>query len=133
MSARVFLAALCLALPVAGEKTQAQKEWALGAGAMPAQIGGARHDLLAGTENIATIAEDRRQTLLESWKVKSRQDLLAEIQALLRDDGESARIGWNYPQAINLARLGYGAGYLQEDEAWNVITPAAERLQKTFA
>jgi len=51
----------------------------------------------------------------------------------LRDDGESARIGWNYPQAINLARLGYGAGYLQEDEAWNVITPAAERLQKTFS
>jgi len=53
---RILLAAVCLALPAAAERTQAQKEWALGAGAMLAEMGNARHDLLAGAERVADIA-----------------------------------------------------------------------------
>ena len=100
---------------------------------MVAQIDGDRLDLLGGTDNIAEVAAARRQTLLAVWEIRSRQDLLEVIEKLLQDDGDPARIGWNYPRAINLARWGYAAGYLQEDEAWGYIVPAAGRLQKTFS
>jgi hypothetical protein len=139
MAARTLLAAVCLTLPIAAQPpqaqqaTQAQKEWFLGAGAMVAQIDGDRLDLLGGTNNIAEVAAARRQTLLVVWEIRSRQDLLEEIENLLHDDRDLSRIGWNYPRAINLARFGYAAGYLQEDEAWGFIVPAAERLQKTFS
>ena len=139
MSARILLAGLCLALPIAAQgtqaqrATQAQKEWFLGAGAMVAQIDGDRLDLLGGADNTAEVAAARRQALLATWEIRSRQDLLDEIDKLLHDDRDPARIGWNYPRAINLARWGYGAGYLKEDEAWDDIGPAAQRLQKTFS
>lgn len=139
MAVRTLLAALCFALPIAAQirepqnATQAQKEWFLAAGAMVAEIDGDRLDLLGGVENIAEVAAARRQTLLEVWEIRSRQDLIEEIQKLLQDDRDPARIGWNYPRAINLARFGYAAGYLQEDEAWAFIVPAAGRIQKTFS
>ncbi len=139
MAVRTLLAALCFALPIAAQApqaqkaTQAQKEWFLAAGAMVAQIDGDRLDLLGGVENIADVAAARRQTLLEVWEIRSRQDLIEEIQKLLQDDRDPARIGWNYPRAINLARFGYAAGYIEEDEAWAFIVPAAGRLQKTFS
>jgi hypothetical protein len=46
MVVRILLAALCIVLPVAGEKSQSQKEWVLGAGAMLAQLDGDRLDVL---------------------------------------------------------------------------------------
>jgi hypothetical protein len=137
MDARILLAALCLTWPVAGEParvlTQAQKEWALGAGAMLAQIDGDRLDVLGGAENLSAEAETDRQALRRSWNITSRAELLGVLEELVRDDGDRTRVGWNYPRAINLARWGYISGYLQEDEAWNFILPAAERLQKTFS
>ena len=133
MVARILLAAICFTLPIAARSTQAQKEWFLGAGAMVAQIDGDRLDILGGAENIAEVAAARRQLLLAAWEIRSRQDLCEEIEKLLKDDRDPARIGWNFPRVINLARLGYAAGYLQEDEAWGYIAPAAERIQKTFS
>ena len=132
MAARILLAAIYLALPALGQ-TQSQKEWALGAGAMVAQIDGARLDLLGGIENIAEAGPAYRKALLEVWEVRSRQDLLELIDKLLHDDLDRTRTGWNYPRAINLARWGYVAGYLQEGEAWSYILSAAEHLQKTFS
>jgi hypothetical protein len=34
---------------------------------------------------------------------------------------------------VSLCRWGYLAGYLSDTEAWNIIMPAALRLQQTFA
>jgi hypothetical protein len=133
MAVRILLAALCVVLPVSGAASQSQKEWALGAGAMLAQIDGDRLDLLGGAARIAEVAETDREALRRTWEIGSRADLLAGFQALIQDDADRVRIGWNYPRAINLARWGYAAGYLQEDEAWSFIMPAAERLQKTFS
>jgi uncharacterized protein DUF1266 len=133
MTVRVLSFALCIALPVAAEHTEAQQKWALGAGAMLAELGERRHDILAGAEPSPEFAESRRETLQEVWGVTSRQDLRARVQALLSDDGDAARIGWNYPRAINIVRWAYVAGYLQQDEAWSLVFPAAERLQKTFS
>jgi len=86
MAVRTLLAAVFLALPIAAQPpqapqaTQAQKEWSLAAGAMVAEIDGDRLDLLGGVENIAEVAAARRQTLLEVWEIRSRQDLIEEIQ-----------------------------------------------------
>ncbi len=137
MAARILLAAFCIVLPITAQlykpKTQIQKEWALGAGAMVAQIDGDRLNLLAGSEITPQVAVARRQNLRNSWEIRSRQDLLGEVQTLLKEDWDNSRIGWNYPRVINLARWGFAAGYLDEDEAWGFIIPAAERLQKTFS
>jgi hypothetical protein len=140
MASQILLAALCLAVPIAAQPqvqphtpSRAQKEWALGAGAMVAQIDGDRWDLLGGVDNIAEVAAARRQGLLGSWEIRSSQDLLQDIQKLVEDDRDKARIGWNNTRLISLARWGYAAGYLQEDETWSLILPAAGRLQKSFS
>ena len=133
MAARILLAAFCVALPAAAQWTEVQQQWALGAGAMLAEMATARHDLLAGVESGPEAAESRREALQEIWGVASRQDLMAQVQALLSEDGDATRIGWNFPRAINIARWGYAAGYLEEDETWSLIVPAAARLQQTFS
>jgi len=138
MAVRILLAAFCFALTVVAQaahvQSQAQKEWALGAGALIAQIDGEKRlDLLGGTENTAAVAAARREALVESWRIRSRQDLLDMVATLLQGDSDRMRIGWNYPRAINLARWGFVVGFLQEDDAWSFITLAAERLQKTFS
>jgi hypothetical protein len=128
--ARIALATLCLALPAAAERTQSQKEWALGAGGILNQMWDARHDLLSGA--VGDISENRRAALERTWGVTSRDQLLGVFQELIQDDSDRIKIGWNFPRLINLARWGYAAGYLTEEEAWNFIMPAAERIQKTF-
>ena len=132
MAARILLAAICLALPALSQ-TQAQREWALGAGALLAQMNGERLDLLGGAEDTSKVAETRRRQLFDSWEVRSQTDLPSLVQALLRDDPDPMRICWNYARLINVARWASAAGYLDENEAWAIILPAAERLQKTFA
>jgi len=128
---RIVLAALCVALPAAAERTQSQKEWALGAGGILNQMWDARHDLLSGA--VGDISDNRREALDRTWGVKSREQLLSVFQQLIQDDSDRIKIGWNFPRLINLARWGYAAGYLKEDEAWDFIMPAAERIQKTFS
>jgi len=115
MASRILLAALCLPIVAQSQvqphtPSRAQKEWALGAGAMVAQIDGDRWDLLSGVDNIAEVAAARRQGLLGSWEIRSSQDLLQDIQKLVEDDRDKARIGWNNTRLISLARWGYAAG-----------------------
>jgi hypothetical protein len=100
---------------------------------MLSQMSGERQDLLGGAEQIDEVAQRDRNSLAASWNIQSREDLLGTIQKLLEADGDRTAIGWNYPRAVNLARWGYAAGYLQEQEAWNFIMPLAERLQQTFS
>src|SRR5713226_3727105 len=126
------LAALCLApLCVAG-RTQAQGEWALWTGCLLIQLNGDRYDLLAGAEKLPDVAQRDREILSGTWEITSRDQLLATIHSLLDHHANRMLIGWNYPRAVNLARLGYAAGYLRESEAWALIMPAASRLQQTF-
>ncbi len=46
--------------------------------------------------------------------------------------GAKGITGWDYERYINVCRLGYGAGYLSEDEAWQAIMHAAQVLQQNF-
>jgi hypothetical protein len=46
--------------------------------------------------------------------------------------GEKSLIGWDYSRYIILCRWSYTAGYIDEEEAWELIMPIARGLQKTF-
>ncbi len=129
----LFFAALSLAPLCGAEWTQAQREWALGTAGLLIQMNEDRYDLLGGAEKLQDVAQKDRGILSQSWEVNSRQQLLVRIHALLDQDGSRGLIGWNYPRAVNLARMGYAAGYLRESEAWELIMPAASRLQHTFS
>src|ERR1700730_526927 len=130
---RILSAILCCAFPCAAEWTQAQKGWGLRTGAMLSQMSGDRYDLLGGAERTEGVAQKDRNILADSWGIRSRADLLRTIPELLQAASDRRKIGWNYPRAVHLARWGYAAGYLQEQEAWNLIMPAAGSLQQTFS
>lgn len=129
----LLFAGLCAPALCSAQWTQAQREWALGTAGLLIQLNNDRFDRLAGADTIQAVAETDRKILERSWDITSREQLLSEIHELLGNDSSSLLIGWNYPRAVNLARLGFAAGYLQENEAWKLIMPAAARLQQTFS
>jgi hypothetical protein len=42
-------------------------------------------------------------------------------------------VPWNYPRVVSLARWGYAVGQITEKEAWAVIMPTAQTLQRSFS
>ena len=130
---RTLLFAAIVSVPLFADYSQAQKEWALGAGGVLWEMGGHRFDVLAGEDNRAEVAVEYRRILERPWGITSRAELLSTIQELSQQDLDRMMIGWNYPRMINLARWGYAVGYLQEEEAWGFIMPAAGRLQRSFS
>ncbi|MBE0432814.1 DUF1266 domain-containing protein [candidate division WOR-3 bacterium] len=46
--------------------------------------------------------------------------------------GAKSLIGWDFCRYIHLCRRGYLLGYLSEKEAWDLIMPKAQLLQRTF-
>jgi hypothetical protein len=46
--------------------------------------------------------------------------------------GKKSLIGWDYSRYIYLCRCGYLLGFISEKEAWDLIMPVAQLLQKTF-
>ncbi|HEV2687619.1 MAG TPA: DUF1266 domain-containing protein, partial [Bryobacteraceae bacterium] len=108
-----------------------QKEWALATSGILNELDGRRHDVL-GERTAAGIARDQR-ILIDYWRVRSRADLLDQVESLRQGRKSKLTAGWDYPRAIMLARWGYTVGYLTEDEAWSFIWPLAQRLQQTFS
>jgi hypothetical protein len=49
------------------------------------------------------------------------------------DLAQKGILAWDLVRYISLCRWGYLAGYLSDTEAWDLIMPAALRLQQTFA
>jgi hypothetical protein len=46
--------------------------------------------------------------------------------------GDKGLVGWDRARYISLCRWGYEAGFLDEEEAWEKIMPAAAIIQSTF-
>lgn len=42
-------------------------------------------------------------------------------------------VAWDFARLINVARQGYTAGYINEQEAWQYIAPAARILQSSYS
>lgn len=46
--------------------------------------------------------------------------------------GEKSLCGWDYARYVALCRWGWLAGYLQEEESWQFMLPAAREMQAVF-
>jgi hypothetical protein len=55
-----------------------------------------------------------------------------EIVWAYRNEADRALKSWDLGRMINIVRAGYGAGYIDEAEAWQHIMDAARRLQPIF-
>ena len=130
---RIVLTALLAMIPCAAQWTKEQQEWALGTSALLTQMADQRHEFLAGAKNPSDLRDSDREALFRTWGIDSREGLLDIVRSLIAEDADSTQVGWNYPRAVNLARWGYASGYLQEEDAWAIIMPAAQKLQQTFS
>ena len=128
---RTLLAFVILALPCAGAWSSEQKGWALGTGGILTQMGYERHDVLYDNAPSPAAEREGRSQLASWWDVHTKAELLSTIHSLLSEQGDRVLIVWNYSRAVRVARWGYAAKLLSEDEAWNIIMPMAQRLQLT--
>jgi Protein of unknown function (DUF1266) len=124
---------LCL-LPCAAQQkwTAAQQEWSLAASGVLAVMNGYAYVPYTHLANTPPHPDVTKLILASQWGVHSRPGLLNKI-AELRSTKQASQVGWNYPRIIHLARLGREAGYLREHEAWDIIVPAAQRIQAAFS
>jgi hypothetical protein len=115
---RVLLVALLTALPCTANWTTQQQEWALGTSALLCQMAGQRHDLLAGAENRATVAAADRSALVQSWGIRSREDLIKIVRSLAANTSDPMQIGWNYPGKRGRTRPSHNSMFLVARETF---------------
>ena len=68
-------------------------------------------------------------------QVQSNPQAVTQLDIVIkyhRNLGEKSILAWDLVRYISLCRWGYLAGYLSQEEAWDLIMPAALRLQQTF-
>jgi TPR repeat protein len=65
----------------------------------------------------------------ESWRYLNRVEFVKEHSAEM--DAVSLT-GWDMARVVSLARWGVACGYLEPDEAWDWIMPAAVAIQQTY-
>lgn len=83
---------------------------------------------------LGALTVEQKQALLDL----RRQDETLDHRVKLLEQhfqrlGTKSLLGWDLTRYIALCRWGYLVGYLGEAEAWGLIMPAAQRLQRTFA
>lgn len=114
------------------------QRWALAASAQLTAINGDSHDTL--NPNPVQDSSDWGMALERWWGVSSHDETIEQLQDLKRSghrEGFRAQVGhevlaWDLVRLINVARWGYAARYLQEDEAWSYILDAAAELHKAY-
>lgn len=57
---------------------------------------------------------------------------LIHVGVFQQEIGDTGLVAWDQVRRINLAGWGFLAGYLTEEEAWDHIIPAAQRIQKAY-
>lgn len=95
--------------------------------------GGHRRDFERLAAAIGSMSREEYLDLLR----KSRHDEDASDRLGLVSDyaaklGPKGLLGWDYGRYVSLCRWGYVAGYATEEEAWDLILPAARKLRQTF-
>ncbi len=115
------------------------QRWALVAAAQLTALNQDSHETL--DPDPAKDSADWGMALGSWWEVFDRAGLLEQLAALkqsghrveLRDVLGHDVLAWDYARLINVARWGYGARYLQEDEAWSHILEAAGQLRSRYS
>ncbi|UCC22009.1 MAG: DUF1266 domain-containing protein [Planctomycetota bacterium] len=73
--------------------------------------------------------EELRETYSDDEEMLQEMEVARKHYGELQGRGIS---GWDYARFISLCRWGYMVGHLGEDEAWELIRPAARILQRRF-
>ncbi len=91
---------------------------------------------LAGLEINPESVDKERQMLQGRMNVASNEDLHRVLSALdekaSKNKDNKAVIAWDSSLYICICRWGYLAGYLSEDEAWNLIMPKAKIIKHNY-
>lgn len=69
------------------------------------------------------------------FKTKDNPQTLQRLETVrnhYQQLGDKSILAWDYCRFISLCRWCYLIGYINENEAWNCIMPAARQLQSTF-
>jgi hypothetical protein len=116
------LLGLAIGLPLVrrSRRETALARWARGA-----------YGLLTGGDDFGRLGREEAQGLLEApWGIEDAAQLRDAVAGLERT--ESGNEAWDLVRAIVLARLGAAAGYLDEQESWEIVARAAARLQGSY-
>ena len=79
------------------------------------------------------IGDEEYKEFVETYNDDQKMIQKMEIARKYYDELQGRGIsGWDYARFISLCRWGYMVGHLSEDEAWELIMPAARILQRRF-
>jgi hypothetical protein len=70
-----------------------------------------------------------RETLKVGWSTQTRDELLELIDRYIAGE---CNVGFDKLRIIWLARLGRGAGWLDDETSWGYAFPAVTELQRTY-
>ena len=118
-----------------------EKKWILASYAITTQLNRNSHEILGG---FPQKQRDRaKATLSKGWNVHDRDqtiDVLDRLQlkgtrfeyAEKQNISPERLLGWDYSRYLSVCSLAYVAGYFTEQEAWEIATPIAKKLQQSF-
>lgn len=91
----------------------------------------------SGFENIGKKASEMSEADYTKWIDKYSDDLEKQQEIRIarkyyNELGDKSILGWDYCRYICLCRWGYSCGYIDEKEAWNLMTSVAKEIQKKF-
>ncbi len=75
-------------------------------------------------------AAEAQSLMKNGWSTANREELLSLINSYI--EGE-CNVGFDKLRIIWLARLGCGAGWIDEESSWNYVFDAEAVLQNTYA
>ncbi len=91
---------------------------------------------LAGVEINDHSVENERQLLQGRMNVASHQDLdrvlVGMEEKIDKNKGNKSLLAWDLSLYICICRWGYLAGYLDDEQAWELIMPKAKLIQQEF-
>lgn len=94
---------------------------------------GHRKEFEAMAFQLARMSPEKRKELLEQARenpqLENQLRIVSENHERL---GDKSLYAWDYCRYIRLCGWGYLAGYITEEEAWQLALPAARKLQSTF-
>jgi len=94
---------------------------------------GHRKEFQRGGQTLLSMPNDQyRRALASERGDPARVRMMKIAREHFRKHRRNCLIAWDYGRYVMLCRLGYQAGYLREDEAWQRIMPAAVKIQRGF-
>ena len=105
------LAVIGVASMRGGKKTAAR--WAHGA-----------YGLWSGAEDSGTWPRERAQQSLQNWYgIGDRSALMKYVEGLKR--GGATTASWDMVRGVDMLRMGFASGYLDEDDCWEAVRQIA--------